>query len=537
MIKKKKKIKSVKKRKNYKHNKKSSQFLVRMIQSGTLKEINKLYKKLDEDLIAKSIKDGHIDGLIVISCDPNNINAKSIYGAAKSNIPVTGSGGSSLATAVSKYGIKLVGNSGGSVATTTYTRSISYVYSLSIDWNVRYTPFMPLSTTNNNNDNSNSMNDENMSLPNVKSVLESCLPAFLIVSIICRLLEKYNFDTDSNTSFLLSFSSDDLLSLLKYQTLPVVACVVFATSQAPHQGSTVLMSSALAACTSCSGSVLAGLLAGYIVSKLVDRALFTCIIWKIPATMSNILVAGGIGMLTSLLFQISHITPLCIALTNTLRSYLQTTPSYKSWNGLGFGFLFGCAFCYSSKVGWYHSILLPIILLEMEQGNPSLFGSIDECTLVLVSAGICFGHIILYKMHPTKYCNIVNQDQLVIIKRGFIINMLCGDFIEVVYPYMESYPIINTFGYIASGVSTEILYGSSILDDNINPSITTTPDDVLSSAYVPIFISIWLANDWFRMLCACLSAFGISFFGTVLNYVFVVYVFGSTNDGNKIKQK
>merc|ERR1712151_444744 len=97
----------------------------------------------------------------------------------------------------------------------------------------------------------------------------------------------------------------------------------------------------------------------------------------------------------------------------------------------------------------------------MEQGKPSLWGSIDECTLVLVSAGICFGHIILYKMHPAKYCNIVIQEQLVIIKRGFIINMLCGDFIEVVYPYMELYPIINILGYIASGISTEILYASS----------------------------------------------------------------------------
>lgn len=71
----------------------------------------------------------------------------------------------------------------------------------------------------------------------------------------------------------------------------------------------------------------------------------------------------------------------------------------------------------------------------------------------------------------------------------------------------------------------------------LNPSITTTPDDVLSSAYAPIFISIWLSNDWIRMLYACLSAFGISFLGTLLNYVFAFYVLGSTNDENKIKQK
>ena len=161
----------------------TSPFSVKMIQSGTLTEINKLYKKLDHELIAKSIENGEIDGLICISCDPSNINSKSISAAGKAKIPVTGSGGSSLACAVSMHGVRLVGNSGGSVATTTYTRAVSYIYSLCVDWDVMYNPFLPLSANDGNI-------DETL-LPNVKSVLETCLPVFLVVSIILHALKKY----------------------------------------------------------------------------------------------------------------------------------------------------------------------------------------------------------------------------------------------------------------------------------------------------------------------------------------------------------
>ena len=101
----------------------------------------------------------------------------------------------------------------------------------------------------------------------------------------------------------------------------------------------------------------------------------------------------------------------------------------------GLGFLIGCLFCYGSKVGYYHEIGLPIILFEMERGNASIFGTIDESTLVLVSAGICSANLSLSK-------NVKSAD-VALWKRGLRMNLLCGDFIEAAYPLMERSVIVN----------------------------------------------------------------------------------------------
>lgn len=50
----------------------------------------------------------------------------------------------------------------------------------------------------------------------------------------------------------------------------------------------------------------------------------------------------------------------------------------------------GCLMCYGSKVGWYHRLFLPIIVLELAGGTGgSIWGSIDLCALCMVAAGEC----------------------------------------------------------------------------------------------------------------------------------------------------
>mmetsp|Transcript_23410 Transcript_23410/g.34421 ORF Transcript_23410/g.34421 Transcript_23410/m.34421 type:complete len:221 (-) Transcript_23410:68-730(-) len=187
------------------------------------------------------------------------------------------------------------------------------------------------------------------------------------------------------------------------------------------------------------------------------------------------------------------------------------------WDGTGIGFFIGCVFCYGSKIGWYHSIFLPLILIEMERGEPSVLGAVDECTLVLVSAGICAANILSGQQNRGEQAggggggnnlnsNVSNQDSS-IVHRGLCINLLCGDFIEVAYPYMERSMIVNVASYFASGVATEVLYKEM-------------PDLVLSSAYLPLPLSIWLSQDWQRMGVACLAAFGISFIGALVANMF-----------------
>ena len=47
----------------------------------------------------------------------------------------------------------------------------------------------------------------------------------------------------------------------------------------------------------------------------------------------------------------------------------------------------GCLMCYGSKIGWYHRVFLPVIVLELAGGGGSIWGAIDLCALCMVAAG------------------------------------------------------------------------------------------------------------------------------------------------------
>ena len=267
--------------------------------------------------------------------------------------------------------------------------------------------------------------------------------------------------------------------------------------------------------------------------KKLGRTLFTCIRMNIPATMTNILVAGCIGPIVAIFLSASGITSILSWMTGMVRCIVRalsledinilgvmpTIPmllfSCNGYNISGLGFFVGCLFCYGSKVGWYHSIFLPVILIEMEHGEASLWGAMDECTLVMVSAGICAANIFisLFSLLLTSSSGLASasiegdmDNNTSVCKRGLLINLLCGDFIEVAYPFMEKSIVVNTAGYLASGVAGGILYSKD-------------PTETLSSAYLPVFLGIIIARDRIRMGAAVFFSFFISFSGMILSYV------------------
>lgn len=52
------------------------------------------------------------------------------------------------------------------------------------------------------------------------------------------------------------------------------------------------------------------------------------------------------------------------------------------------GAAMGCLMCYGSKVGWYHRVFLPVIVLEIARRHGSIWGTIDLCALCMVAAGV-----------------------------------------------------------------------------------------------------------------------------------------------------
>jgi hypothetical protein len=443
-------------------------FSVKPVLSAPLKQVNQTIKKLSS-FISSRLEIENIKGCISISSDPAGVNLELFQAIAEHGIPVTGSGGTSLSKASAIDGLRFVGNVGGSVATTTYTKAVSYCYALATEWNEDYHPC---------NKSRNDPFGVDMDRPGVRSILEACLPAFVLNCVACEILSRFGVLTN------------ELETLLRYHVLPTISAVVTTTSLSPEHKSTSIMSAVIAS-LSCRGSVLSGLLAGWLVSLLLGEALFLCIKLKMPATMTNIILGGFVGMIIAIGLERTGIVHLLCQCTEMLRNIVQANVLLDTNAGIiGYGFLIGCTFVYGSKVGWYHSLFLPVILLEMELGNPSLWGAIDECTLVLVSAGICAANVLTKKTALSK--------------RGLLVNLTCGDFIEVAYKDMDESKVINLFAYLAGGISSEILYSKH-------------PRDVLSSAYLPFPISVMLANDTRRIALAMFCAFIVSFIGVLVS--------------------
>ena len=259
---------------------------------------------------------------------------------------------------------------------------------------------------------------------------------------------------------------------------------------------------AILASASCNDTVLTGLWAGYLVSVWSDLVLYKCIFFNIPATMTSLLVGGGLGGAVSLL--VLPVAEILRHLTAWLRYLLSAVLQSQPW-GIVLAFAIGCLSCYGSKVGWYHSIHLPLILIEMELGDASFLGAVDELTLVLVCAGTCAAILV-----PTPRSKKPSPADVLLCRRGLNINMSCGDFVEVCYPYMEKSSLVNVGGYLASGIACAWLVWRG---GESNSEETEPPK---SMAYLPWPATTLLAQQrWNAMFEASGVAFGLAFLVTL----------------------
>lgn len=437
------------------------------VTTATLKEINeKITTSLDES-IANDMELNKVHGVIAVSCKPS-IFQQTLEAAGQLNIPVTGTGGTSLSIMSAKYGVQLWGNAGGSVGTTPLTKAISFSQALAKAWGLPYRPWLGSTSKN---------------TASWRSVLNACIPAFWAVVLCKRIIT-----TQANVREWVP-RHDWVLHMLQSHALPMTCAVVMAHSRRPYPG--VLLGAVLAGMT-CEKTVLGGLLAGWLVAFLEEKFLYLAILYgNITATMTNLLTTGLVGMTVAIL--LLPIAPHLATLSSYIRDAItmcvletEVNPSMETYQILGRCTL-GAIFCYGSKFGWYHSLFLPLILIEMELGDPALLGAMDQLTLVLVSAGICSG---------TLFASFFVETQIdpSLLQRGLLINLICGDFIEACYPMMEKSTIIRFGGYIASSISTGFLSSAC-----------------KSSAYLPFPTAIWLADDVQVMTLASSMAFGISF--------------------------
>lgn len=573
---------------------------IRLVDRGPLTKINKLAQRLDI-LLGEAIRNCHkssdrssytISAIISLSSESTTIHSSSLRVCSQlDNIdfPIVGSGGTSLSRIASLYDLRIVGNSGGSVASTTLTKARGWAMGLAKEWGMTYDATSNSIESNESStvDPKNEGDSNSNPVPTLKSILEAALPSFLFVCIALRLISSWEgssgegacaWDGQTGNDILTSMSA--IKYVLRHIVLGTTCCVLAASSysnNASGDSSTLLMSASVAgvlASASASqsafpsnenysgGSALAGLIAGAFVPSVLTKVSNICFQYHVTATMTNILCGGGVGMLVGMLMHsgvaqglslvtgairsllrgrlllisqdesslklsvstLSRLIPLGVekGLLSVIQNLQEKWPDIISqmpslpiewtmfWHQdsrcavqnlpipLGLGFLYGCIFVYGSKVGWYHSLFLPAILLEMDSApegeEASLFGAIDQCTLVMVCAGICAANLIT-KNGGGGHASLSFQ--------ALKTNLLCGDFIEAAYPSMERSRIINGSAYIAAGLSTEIILNRR----------------VLSSAYLPLPLAIWISNDRWGMGAACLVAFVVSCFGTLASNI------------------
>lgn len=541
-------------------------FQINRMATGPLSKINAQVKKLDDELAA-SIENSSIRAIISISSEPYLFH-KTLTAAAAKELPIVGSGGTSLGVLASNYDLKIIGNSGGSVASTTLTKARGWAMGLAEEWGMKY-----VADYNSNAKIQKCVDEANDSnrnvLPSLRSILESALPSFLFVCMTLRFMSQ-QFSQSETQEGVCTYSSMQqepvrvLEYALKHIVLGTTCCVLAATSRSKDSSvngdqSVILLAATLAgvitsasvslvpSVQSCGGgSALAGLVAGACIPSFISAVLNLCVRFQITATMTNCLLAGGVGIATGLWMYLSGISYALSALTAVVRCTLQwrklsvvnddapwllrnalttiksiqqnwidaaTSPNYSYFchhkpstligtsedfipTPKGLGFVIGCIFVYGSKVGWCHSIFLPLILIEMDgTSDPSLLGAMDECVLVMVCAGICAGNLLVPP--PAKSGGTGHRS---LSWQALKTNISCGDFIEAAYPYMNKSRLINASAYLAAGISSEILMQRR----------------VFGSAYLPLPIAIWLSNDTVGMSIALVTAFGVCFIDTLL---------------------
>jgi hypothetical protein len=286
-----------------------------------------------QNILAKDIREGIIDGLITVSCKPT-LFLQAFQAVAANNLPVTGTGGSSLSElSSSKFSVRLIGNAGGSVATTPETKALSFASAFAKEWELHFDPNRSL--------------EGSPRMPTWRSVLNSCLPIFWGVCLLKRLMI-----TTSIGQWIPQCNV--ILPILESYCLPSACSVNMATSR--RQTTNAAMAAVLAA-TSCPKTIIGGLLAGYLVATLEKRLVYICLHhWNLPATMTNLVTSGMAGIVVAMVM-----SPISSYLSSASRMYRDSISMYL-WDGsnentqdtirLLTRCFVGCLFCYGSKVGW-----------------------------------------------------------------------------------------------------------------------------------------------------------------------------------------
>lgn len=435
------------------------------VYSGSLPECNQYVRSLDEAL-ASEIMAGQVDGLVMMSADPDGANGRTIQAAVENKTPIVGTGGTSMAE-VSAMGANVILTSG-TTGTTNRTRAISFMTALCKHWGIPYRPMIGDVKRG-----TGGAPQKVWKRINVRGIMMSSLPGFIALALVLAFSKIPGLD-------MLSGVFDVLI-----KALPVIIAAV-AAKQVSEMEEVSVVAGVLAGVLSVDGGIIGGMIGGIGAGLLVNLLFRKCIEWRFPTTTVNI-IAGGVSGLAAGLVVYYLLAPIALAAGEWVKVVIESAVSFSP---LLAGLVAGLLIWPAIIGGVYHAAILPIVLLEMGKTGNSFLGAVDMVGLVMVSAGITLANIV----SPRE------KSEATVATPGFLINMGFGTFVEAAYPFMFSNKLVFAGAIVSAGVAG-MLVGAF---------------DVRGTAYVPSIMAPLLSTNMLGFIIAMASGLVCSFLITLV---------------------
>ncbi len=437
-----------------------------VVAEGPLAEINVVARECDAEL-AERVRAGEIDGLILMSADPTDTNSATIKAAAAADLPAAGTGGTSIAKA-QQLGLNLVAASG-TTGTTSTTRAVSYVSGLARHWKIKYQPVLGGGSA------SAGRADEGPAWKriSIRGIMVGSIPAFIALALVLAVGKIPGLD-----------SLDKVFEIL-IAGLPIVVAAV-AARKVSALDEVGLVAGAVTGILGASGGLLGGLVGGILSGLLAAWLIRWTLSHRFPATTANIVTGAIAGLLPGLLVYYA-LAPVTSAIGTGVKSGIEMALAFSP---IAAGALAGFAIWFAIIGGVYHSVILPLVLLEMGQKGHSFFGAVDMVCLVMVSLGITLANVLKPR----------TSGERALAGSGAAVNFFFGTFVESSYPFM--------FG-------DKRVFATAIASATVGGAVVGA-FAVEASAYLPIFLGPFIATNPIGMVVSMLTSGLMAFTLTLL---------------------
>lgn len=434
---------------------------------GVLGEINIAARRADADL-ARQVAEAQIDGLVLVSADPGDTNKLTVQAAAAQGLPAAGTGGTSIAGAQAA-GLNLVAVSG-TIGSTNRTRAVSYASGLAKYWKLKYRPSLGTAQA------AGGQGESPWRRISIRGSIVPAIPAFIAMALVLAVSKIPGMDG-------LTPAFDALIA-----GIPIVVAVV-AARKVSGMDEIGAVAGAVAGILAVNGGVIGGLLGGLMAGILVYYLMSKTLAWGWPVTTANI-VSGGLAGLASGLVIFFLLAPFTSWLGEAVKNGIEAAVGFSP---LLAGAIAGLIIWPAIMFGIYHSVILPLVLVEMSEKGHSFFGAVDMVGLVMVSLGITLANIVRPR----------SSGERALAASGASINFFFGTFVEAAYPFM---------------FADRKVLGSALAAATVGGALVGLTGSE-ATAYLPAFVAPFVSTNAWGLVLSMVVAAGLAFALTLLSNI------------------